>query len=252
LLVNGPDQRGMDVGLLYRSDQVQMVSFQARQGCTSLIDGLGPDGNLDVANPQNDLTCDTDGNGSLDGNRLFSRLPLLVEVQVCPPGCAGNPINLWLMINHLKSKTEDTAAVQYTLARRVEQAQFVADLAQEVEAAHPNIPLVVLGDMNDTPGSQPLSVLEAQGLHDLAMRIDKASQYTYIYQGISQLLDHILTPFQPGLVPLAVTPLHINADYPYAFTAVSDSMQRSSDHDALLAQFGIFGNICYLPLVSRP
>jgi hypothetical protein len=80
VLVDGPDARGIEVGLLYRVDQVRVLEYEARQGCTTLVDGLGPDVNLDVLDPVNDITCDSDGDGVLDGNRLFSRRPLVVNL----------------------------------------------------------------------------------------------------------------------------------------------------------------------------
>jgi hypothetical protein len=31
--VDGPDERGIDLALLYRPERVEVVSYQARQGC---------------------------------------------------------------------------------------------------------------------------------------------------------------------------------------------------------------------------
>jgi hypothetical protein len=73
---------------LYNAERVRLLSYEVRQGCTALVDGLGPDGNLDVTNPQNTITCDADGDGVLDGNRLFSRPPLLAHGWVCEPDCS--------------------------------------------------------------------------------------------------------------------------------------------------------------------
>ncbi len=249
ILVDGPDRRGLDVALLYRSDQAQVLAYQARQGCTTLVDGLGPDGNLDVYNPQNDITCDSDGDHILDGNRLFSRPPLVVEVEICPPGCGGEPVALVLVINHWKSKTEDSSSTQYTLPRRIQQAQFVAALAQELGAAHPDHYLLVLGDLNDYPNSQPLAILASQGLDNLLLDVPKPEQYTYIYHGLSQVLDHILTPDQPQPLPLAISIAHINADFPTATATQNGTPYRSSDHDPLLLRFTLATQASYLPLV---
>ncbi len=80
--LDGPDQRGIDVALLYRRDQVAVLNFEQRQDCTTLLDGLGPDGDRNVQNPNNAITCDTNGDNVADGNRLFSRPPLVAHLSV--------------------------------------------------------------------------------------------------------------------------------------------------------------------------
>ena len=66
--------------------------------------------------------------------------------------------------------------------------------------------------------------------------VDREERYSFIYQGVSQLMDHILvTP------PLAehlewATPLHINADYPLPRPETPDP-HRCSDHDPVVAMF---------------
>ncbi len=138
VLEEGPDRRGLDAGLLYRTDMVKVESFQVYQGCTKLIDGLGPDGNLDVAHPQNSITCDSDGDGILDGNRLFSRPPLKVDARLCLPDCSLREFPVSLVVNHWKSKSEDSLSIQYTLPRRLEQAEFVARLADQLLTEYPH------------------------------------------------------------------------------------------------------------------
>jgi predicted extracellular nuclease len=252
--LDGPDRRGIDVALLYREDRANILDFEQRQGCTTLVDGLGPDGNNDVNNPQNTLTCDRDGDGTLDGNRLFSRPPLIISLEVCVLNereACRQWVNLWLVLNHWKSKSEDTFEVKYTLPRRLEEAQFIADLTLELESNHPTENLMVLGDLNDYPNSQPLAILSAVGLTSLMPRLPSAERFTYIYQGISQALDHILVnaPLREWLVfPFAA---HFNADYPDAFFGQSGTFYRSSDHDPLLARFVPADSKAYLPFINR-
>jgi predicted extracellular nuclease len=60
--------------------------------------------------------------------------------------------------------------------------------------------------------------------------------YTYIYQGESETLDHILvTPPLFNLIE-QVEALHINADYP-PLEPDDASPQRVSDHDPLVVVF---------------
>ncbi|MBU1660626.1 MAG: hypothetical protein KKD28_04050, partial [Chloroflexi bacterium] len=140
--LDGPDTRSIDVALLYRPDQVTVLDFEQRQGCTTLVDGLGPDGDRNVQDPHNSVTCDTDSNGALDGNRLFSRPPLLVHLEAALS--EGETLPLWVLVNHFKSKREDTSTQVYTLPRRLEQAQFVAALVDEILAAYPGAAVIVL------------------------------------------------------------------------------------------------------------
>ena len=88
--IRGPDH----VHVRDHAERVQVLEFQARQGCTPLVDGLGPDGNGDVNDPQNEITCDSDGDGHLDGNRLFSRPPLVALLRACLDGCLENLPNV--------------------------------------------------------------------------------------------------------------------------------------------------------------
>jgi hypothetical protein len=178
ILVDGPDGRGIDVGLMYRVDQVIVRGYEARQGCTTLVDGFGPDGNY---------------NGE----------------------------------------------IEYTLPRRVQQAEFVAGLVAEIEGADPKAAVVVLGDLNDFLDSDPVAALLGAGMKDLLFGVPKPSRYTYIYLGVSEVLDHIL--INPALLDRIrrVEPVHINADYPSIFDYEPGTSRRSSDHDAVMGRFKI-------------
>jgi len=250
VLVDGPDVRGIDVALLYQTDIVQEISSEQRQGCTTLVDGLGPDGNKNAAYPQNNITCDTNGDGVDDGNRLFSRPPLLTEFSV---DWGGETSTFFVIANHWKSKGQDTADQEYTLPRRVTQAEFVAGLATDILTANPAANLVILGDLNDYVDSQPLEVLTQAGLTNLMPLIEKPQRYTYIYQGVSQVLDHVLV--SPALESrwTATTPAHLNADYPYVHQGENGTPMRASDHDPVLASFWVDSkeSRVFLPLIIR-
>jgi hypothetical protein len=254
----GSDVRGLDTALIYQVDNVEIIASEQRQGCTNLTDGLGPDGNHDMDHPENDITCDLDGDSGLEGNRLFSRPPLLVHASVCINNCERwaiesvpekiNQIEIWIIVNHWKSKFEDTDTHQFTLLRRLEQSQFVADLFNEIIAADPKANVIVLGDFNDYIDSFPIKLLEANGLINLLKNVERNNRYTYVYQGISQVLDHILVRLDTTLKPTLVSPVHINADYPYAYKSITESVHRSSDHDPVLAAFSNSFQENYLPL----
>jgi hypothetical protein len=259
-LEEGPDKRGLDLGLLYRTDLVELVEAYSRQGCTNLADGLGPDGNDEPENPQNNLTCDWDADGRLDGNRLFSRPPLIAHLRVRPVEADGRSEDrqcpavgedFWVVVCHWKSKVEDSSTVEYTSPRRLLQAQFVAGLVREIHQSYPQTQLVVLGDFNDYPASQPMKLLTAEGLQSGMGLVGRASRYTYIYRGLSQVLDDILFMPQWRLIPARFGAAHIDADYPDAFSSQSDNCLRSSDHDPLFLDFATANLAAFLPLVRR-
>ena len=260
IIEDGPDVRGLDVALLYRPDRASVLGYQTRQACTALEDGFEPDGNDDPQNPQNDLTCDLDGDGILDGNRLFSRPPLVVHLLAQPGAGFGYEgkgsfpddfYDLWLVVCHFKSKVGDSSTVAYTLPRRVEQARFVAGLVREIRVENPSAQVVVLGDLNDHPDSQPLAELMTGGLINALDLRERDARYSYIYTGISQTLDYILFAPQYNLSPNMVKPAHINADYPESYQGSDGSVHRSSDHDPLLIGFSPAAAAIYLPLVIR-
>jgi len=260
VLQDGPDMRGIDVALLYRTDRVSLVTYQVRQGCTKLVDGLGPDGNLDVYNPKNALTCDTDGDGKLDGNRLFSRPPLVVHLQIYRMGSINAPVghipnetealDIWVISNHWKSKLQDTETTQYTLSRRKQQAQFVASLVDEIIAQELDPIIVVLGDLNDHLDSAPLAIL-GEKLDNQMAQLSQSERYTYVHHGISQVLDHILLRMRLPIAPVNLTIHHVNADYPAVFDGVADSYYRSSDHDLLSIGFTVLEQYTFLPVIRK-
>jgi predicted extracellular nuclease len=256
---DGPDRRGLDIALLYDVDRVQIIDYEIQQGCTSLVDGLGPDGNHDVTHPENASTCDVDGDGELDGNRLFSRPPLVVHLRVCVASCQeesiknrdtySDSIEIWMLVNHWKSKSEDTNDIKFTSARRNQQSQYIVSLVEEVLASRPNANVIVLGDLNDYLDSDPVLNLAAHNLSNLLEQVVKPSRYTYIYQGVSQVLDHVLVRLEPGLVPVEIIPTHINSDFPIVYKSMNDTVHRSSDHDPVLVQFVFNGNLTFMPLI---
>ena len=140
--------------------------------------------------------------------------------------------------NHLTSRFGSTpvfGAVQPWVeageAEREAQARalhaYVAALIRRNGAAR----VVVLGDMNTfettddlaslLPGSPPLLV-------NLVPRVEQAQRYTYIFEGNSQVLDHVFVT--PSLADRAeIDVVHLNADFPAATPA--------SDHDPVVARF---------------
>jgi predicted extracellular nuclease len=157
--------------------------------------------------------------------------------------------------NHFRSKGGDDPLFgindpphRRTEAQRKAQARVVRDYADSILDNDPSAWVVIAGDLNDfqfgEPGEgpdHPLAILEGSdgqvALTNLVLREDEAERFTYIYQGNSQVLDHILVSPQMLERLAAVDILHFDASYPAAFERDSSIHLRASDHDAVEARF---------------
>jgi uncharacterized repeat protein (TIGR01451 family) len=94
----------------------------------------------------------------------------------------------------------------------------------------------VLGDLNSFYDSPPLDVLRQAGLRHVFELIQPSRLYSYIFQGESETIDHILVT--PSLYEhlVQVTALQVNADFPPPFPD-DPSARRTSDHDPLVVLF---------------
>nr|WP_051653909.1 endonuclease/exonuclease/phosphatase family protein [Kitasatospora cheerisanensis] len=136
---------------------------------------------------------------------------------------------VFVIANHFNSKGGDqgidsrfqaptrSSEVQRGKQAAVEQA-FVAKLL----AADPGARVVSLGDFNDYQFSPALQTLTKDGvLRDLVNELPESERYSYVYQGNSQVLDHILVSpaFKQQHVRYDV--VHINSEF----------AAQASDHD---------------------
>ncbi|MFF4378357.1 endonuclease/exonuclease/phosphatase family protein [Kitasatospora sp. NPDC001547] len=134
---------------------------------------------------------------------------------------------VFVIANHFNSKGGDQgidsrfqqptrgSEVQRTRQATVEQAFVAGLLAADKEAK-----VVSLGDFNDYQFSPALAALTKDGvLRDLVNELPETEQYSYVFQGNSQVLDHILVSPEVGYAKYDV--VHINAEF----------AQQASDHD---------------------
>ena len=74
-------------------------------------------------------------------------------------------------------------------------------------------------------------------------KVETSDRYTYLYQGNSQVLDHILV--SNNLVSKTVIDiLHINADF-------TEMAGRASDHDPVLVQIDLAGEEVVEPIIAE-
>lgn len=145
---------------------------------------------------------------------IFSRE--LLEVHLSLDGA-----RVIVFAAHFRSKVNDDPL------RRLAEAEVAAELATSRAAELPDSLVVLGGDLNDTPGSPPLTALEARGLVRVAAELG-AGAATFVFQGNPQAIDHLL------LVPGA------GGQYLAGSAAVVEpggTGYAGSDHSALLADF---------------
>ena len=135
---------------------------------------------------------------------------------------------------HLRSKGGDSSAygsllpaVRFSESQRIPQTTAIRVHVDQLRQKHPEAGIIVLGDMNDYEFSPAIEVLTRDnGLVNLIESVPVAERYTYVFQGLSQVLDHLLV--SPELAHKTGAYIaHVNADL--------SSGLRSSDHDPILA-----------------
>ncbi len=160
---------------------------------------------------------------------ITSRPPLLIEIQIGE----GNSPSLIILNNHFTSMSGGEKATE---PRRNAQADWNVQIALELLAENPDNYLAVMGDLNSYYNSLPLQTLEAAGLINVFDQLEPEERYTYVYQGISQVLDHILMNYALEGLLVQVEVLHVNADFPLPYSSDLDILHKS-DHDPVLATF---------------
>ncbi|MFC6488846.1 choice-of-anchor I family protein [Nitratireductor sp. GCM10026969] len=150
--------------------------------------------------------------------------------------------------NHLKSKSQDDGLYgenqppeEITLPQRVDQAGVINDYVSDLLAGDPDANVVVLGDLNDFQFSDTLDTLKDGGdgsdeLINLVDSLPTEDQYSFIFNGNSQALDHILV--SNGIADRApeVDIVHANLDYGF-----EDG--TASDHDPILARIDLSDDV---------
>jgi len=161
---------------------------------------------------------------------ITSRPPLMIQVEL-----VGSDARLYLLNNHFTSMSGGEEATE---PRRNAQAAWNAEIAQELLVEDPGALLVVMGDLNSYYGSLPLQTLEEIGLINLFDWLEPEDRYSYVYQGSSQVLDHILVNPELEAYLVEVNVLHCNADYPLPLSD-DEGFIHKSDHDPVIGVFVI-------------
>jgi predicted extracellular nuclease len=158
---------------------------------------------------------------------ISSRKPLVGEFSF-------NGKDVFVIANHFDAKLGDQNAdgrfqypTQTSAVQRAGQALAEHDFVGQLLAIDKKADVVVVGDLNDYQFSPALSVLKtgtadgsgAPTLTDLITTLPASQQYTYDFDGISEVLDHILVA--KGITKYTYQVVHVNSEY----------ASQVSDHD---------------------
>jgi uncharacterized protein len=210
-------------------------------------DGGQPGGNIRVAflfNPKRVSFMNRPGGDATTATRIvtkFGRPQLSVSPgRVDPANTAWDasrkPLagefsfqgkTVFVIANHLVSKLGDQPDVgRYqppTRSSEVQRGQQTAVLrafVDQILEVDPKANVVIPGDFNDFQFSPTIATLTAGGkLRDLAAELPADQRYSYVYQGNSEVLDHIFASTGPRGVTYDI--VHVNAEF----------ADQASDHD---------------------
>ncbi|MCB8943452.1 MAG: lamin tail domain-containing protein [Ardenticatenaceae bacterium] len=197
-LIEGSDSRGIDNAYLVRSDQATVAGISAYPAPEALT----------------------------------TRPPLIITVTL---HLASGDQQMVLLNNHF---TALSAGEEVTEPQRNGQAALNVSAMEQIRANNPDTLFVVMGDLNSFYDTLPIHTLQAAGLRHVYEFLAEPLPYTYIFEGRTQTLDHIL--LSEGLFAgvTAVTVLHLNADYPLA-SPDDTTAQHTSDHDPVVVLFSV-------------
>jgi len=215
--VNGADggEPGGDirVGFLFNPARVSFVDRPGGDATTATDVVATPNG-------KPHLTLSPGRINPTDDAWTNSRKPLAGEFVF-------NNKTVFAVVNHFNSKGGDQPLtsrfqppVRGSEVQRLQQAAEVKAFVNKIQSFDPEAAVLVLGDINDFEFSPVMATLTAGGtLTNMISTLPANERYSYVFQGNSQSLDHILVGGRMKSIDYDV--VHINAEF-------SD---QASDHD---------------------
>jgi len=141
---------------------------------------------------------------------------------------------VFVIANHFSSKGGDDPLfgrfqppVRSSEVARHAQAQVVNDFVDDIKAADSTANVIVLGDINDFEFSETVHILEGGVLSSLMHGLPQSERYSYVFEGNSQSLDHILMSSSLTSRPFEYDSVHVNAEF----------ADQASDHEPRIARF---------------
>jgi hypothetical protein len=216
------------VGFLFNPNRVDFVDRPGGTSTTNTTVNRGDFGPEVSASPGRLIDTDI-SNGDAFNN---SRKPLVGEFLF-------NGETVFVIGNHFNSKGGDQPLFGRfqppTLSsetQRLQQAEIVNNFVENILATDPNANVAVVGDLNDFQFSPPIQTLEDDDLNNLIETLPLNEQYTYVFEGNSQVLDHILVSdnlLGDAAEAAEIDVVHSNAEF----------ADQVSDHDPLVSRFDL-------------
>jgi predicted extracellular nuclease len=193
---------------------------------------------------------------------LHDRPPLELNARALLPGRAPRPFIV--VVNHLRSFIDIELVGGEGIrvrAKRTAQAEATAQLLQSLQADNPGVPVVSIGDYNayqfNDGYTDPISILKGTPTIDEEIVVDgspdlvdpdfvnltdtlpAAEQYSFIFEGTPQVLDHVLLNTTADALVSGFAVARNNADFPEGALFAGDATrpERNSDHDMPVAYF---------------
>jgi endonuclease/exonuclease/phosphatase family metal-dependent hydrolase len=231
-LIEGNDVGGIDVGYLVRST-VTILD----------VEQLGADEILDF-----------------DNSLLHDRPPLLLKARFFDNSDTLD-VNLLVVHNRSLGGIEGGEA-ERVKTKRLEQAQSVGQMVQNLQTSQPDVPVVVLGDFNafeftdgyvDVVGQIAGTAVEADNefweapitsppLQVTTLSLPEGERYSFVFDGQAQALDHALINRAAKPHYLATEFTRGNADAPEFYVESPPASEEDlgiSDHDSLIVRFSV-------------
>lgn len=189
-LIEGNDYRGVDIGLLSKYPIDSVVSHKDEP--FTLSGTAGPD-------------------------YYFSRDCPEVHIQF-------NGRKMVFLGAHFKAKSNDDPV------KRLAEAQRTRAIADGLAKQDPSRAIIILGDFNDTPDSDPYLAVVGDGTTkytDVTLSIPMGDRWTYEYQGKPELIDYQMV--NPTLAPML--------EMQSATIRHSTNVDAASDHSPVFASY---------------
>lgn len=151
---DSPDERGIDVALLYRKDRFEVLHSEAHQ--------------LHLFNEE--------------GQRDYTRDILHVHGKL-----EGNEVHI--LVNHWPSRRKGTELTAY---KRMAAAKKNISILEGILNKDPEARLIVMGDFNDDPKSESVRALVATGLYNPMEILLTHAEGTLSYKDVWHLFDQVI------------------------------------------------------------
>jgi uncharacterized protein len=196
---------------------------------------------------------------------LHDRPPLVLDARVDP---TGENRRVLVIVNHTRSFIDVELVSGEGIRvreKRKKQAESIAAMLQSLQSNNAGVPVIAVGDYNafqfssgyddslsvikGTPTSSDQIVvaqspdLVEPNFRNLIDELPALEQYTFMFDGTPQALDHVIVNDVVVNARLAI--VRVNADFPDAPPAEFETNplrpERNSDHDPVIAYFPLAG-----------